>query len=697
VKNSRVVHIPKPPDTPRRPVVDNIHGTIIEDAYRWLEDGQSPETLQWAKAQNERTEAVLSQLPERKVLQNRLNEILSQDTVGSPVLRGKKIFYTRRKQGANQPVLCVRELEGATSEKILLDPNKASEKGIVALDWWYPSPDGSMLAYGYSERGDEWSILHVLNVETGEILPDTIERTRGAGVAWKKGNRSFYYGRYPKPGKVPPGEENYHKHIFHHTLGEDPSQDPKVFGEGCPKEEMFTVRLSDDGRYLLLNVSHGWNSSDIYFRDETKPKNPFVPVIVGEDAIFNGAIVGNTLYMLTNYKAPRYRLVAVDLNKPQQENWKEIIPENSDMTLVSFQVVKDHIVVAGLRDAVSHLYVYDIEGNNEKEIPLPTIGTVGQLSGEPSNPDIFFVFESFALTPAIYRFNVKEDKSPQLFLSGTQPVKPDSIQVKQIFYTSKDGTKVPMFILHRKDLRLNAVQPRPTVLTGYGGFNISRTPTYSPAVIPWLENGGICALANLRGGSEYGEAWHRAGMLDKKQNVFDDFIAAAEYLVTQGYTDPSHLGIFGRSNGGLLVGAALTQRPDLFQAVACGVPLLDMIRYHRFLIAYLWTSEYGNPDDPRAFKWLYAYSPYHRVRDGVLYPAIYTYTATSDSRVDPMHARKMTAKLQYVASRYGSKGPILLFVESDAGHGVGKPLHKIVDEQANIWAFFAWQLALELK
>lgn len=462
MKNSRIVHIPKPPDTPRRPVVDNVHGTIIEDPYRWLEDGQSPETVQWTKAQNERTETVLSQLPERKVLQNRLKEILSQDTVGSPVLRGKKIFYTRRKQGANQPVLCVRELEGATSERILLDPNKASEKGIVALDWWYPSPDGSMLAYGYSERGDEWSILHVLNVETGEILPDTIERTRGAGVAWKKDNRSFYYGRYPKPGEVPPGEENYHKHIFHHTLGEDPSQDPKVFGEGRPKEEMFSVRLSDDGRYLLLNVSHGWNSSDIYFRDETKPKNPFVPVIVGEDAIFHGAIVGNTLYMLTNYKAPRYRLVAVDLNKPQQENWKEIIPENPDMTLVSFQVVKDHIVVAGLRDAVSHLYVYDMEGNNEKEIPLPTIGTVGQLSGEPSNPDIFFVFQSFALTPAIYRFNVEKDKSPQLFLSGTQLVRPDSIQVKQIFYTSKDGTRVPMFILHKKDcrsMRFSPIQP----------------------------------------------------------------------------------------------------------------------------------------------------------------------------------------------------------------------------------------------
>ena len=697
-KNSarQAVNIPEPPPTPKRPVTDNVHGTLIEDPYRWLEDGNSPETLEWTRAQNERTETVLSQLPERGFLQKRLLEIIQEDTIGSLTLRGGKLFYTVRKKGAKQPVLCVRGIDPESHERVLLDPNEASAIGIVALDWWYPSPDGKILAYGYSERGDEWSVLRVLDVETQTILPDLIERTRYSQVAWKKDNRSFYYGRYPKPGEVPPGEENYHRHIFHHTLGQDPAQDPKVFGEGLPKHDMPGASLSDDGTYLLITVNHGWNSTDLYIRDETRPGSPFVTIVEGEDAIFEGTIIGDTLYMLTNYKAPRYRLLAVDLKHPERENWKEIIPEDPDFTLSSFEVVKGHIVVSALKDAISHLFVYDLNGENKREIPLPFLGTVGHITGEPSSSRFFFTFESFAVAPAIYSYDVEKDTVPQVFLSSAQPVSPDSIEIKQVFYPSKDGTRIPMFILHKKGLRPGSQGPVPTVLSGYGGFNISRTPTYSPMIIPWLEKGGVYASANLRGGSEYGEAWHRAGMLDKKQNVFDDFIAAGEYLISKGYTDQDHLGIWGRSNGGLLVGAALTQRPDLFRAVACGVPLLDMVRYHKFLIAYLWTSEYGNPDDPEAFRWLYAYSPYHRVREGVSYPATYTYTATSDTRVDPMHARKMTAILQDVSSRCPSKGPVLLLVESDAGHGVGKPVYKVVEEQANIWAFLAWQLGLNM-
>jgi len=692
----RVVDIPHPPQTPKRPVTDIVHGVTIPDPYRWLEDGNSPETLEWTEAQNKRTETVLSQLPEREFLRKRFLEIIQEDTVGSPALRGDRLFYTVRRKGTKQPVLCVRGIDGTSSERVLVDPNEASAKGIVALDWWYPSPDGKMLAYGFSERGDEWSVLHILDVETQTVLPDVIERTRYSGVAWKKDNRSFYYGRYPKSGEVPPGEENYHRHIFHHTLGEDPARDPKVFGEGLPKHDMPGASLSDDGAYLLITVSHGWNSTDVYVRDETRPGSPFITIVQGEDAIFESTIVGDTLYMLTNYKAPRYRLLAVDLKRPERENWKEVIPEDPEFTLTSFEIIKGHIVISALKNAISHLFLYDLNGENRREVQLPFLGTVGRITGNPSSPRFFFTCESFAVAPAIYSYDAEKDGVPRLFLSSTQPVPAHSIEVKQVFYPSKDGTRIPMFILHKEGLQPGTQGPMPTVLSGYGGFNISRTPTYSPTIIPWLEKGGVYASANLRGGSEYGEEWHRAGMLDKKQNVFDDFVAAGEYLIAQGYTDENHLCISGRSNGGLLVGAALTQRPDLFKAVACGVPLLDMIRYHRFLIAYLWTTEYGNPDDPEAFRWLYAYSPYHRVREGVSYPAIYIYTATSDTRVDPMHARKMTAILQDVSSRCPSKGPLLLQVESEAGHGVGKPVHKVVEEQANIWAFLAWQVGLAL-
>lgn len=697
-----IPEIPEAPPAPKRPVIDNMHGVEIVDPYRWLEDGASAETIQWQEAQNRRTEIVLSQIPQREFFRRRIFEITQEDTLGTPALCKGRLFYTVRKKGAKQSVLCCRDIDETGGkmalgpERVLIDPNEESSKGIVALDWWYPSPDGKMLCYGLSEKGDEWSVLHVMDVETGTILPDTIERTRYSGVAWKKDNKSFYYGRYPKPGEVLPGEENYHRHIFHHVLGRDPSEDPKVFGEGLPKHDMPGASLSDDGSYLIITVSHGWNSTDVYVRDETHPESQFFAIVEGEDAIFQPAVVGDTLYMLTNYRAPRFRVVKVDLKHPQRENWQEIIPEDPEFTLVSFEIVKDHIVISALKDAISHLFVYDLEGQNKREIQLPCPGTIGHMTGHPCSSRFLFTFESFSLAPAIYLYDVDVNDGAHVLLSSVQPVPADSIEVKQVFYPSKDGTQIPMFILYKKGFKIER-DPVPTVLTGYGGFNISRTPAYSPTIIPWLENGGIYASANLRGGNEYGEEWHRAGMLDKKQNVFDDFIAAAEYLIAQGYTDAEHLGIWGRSNGGLLVGAALTQRPDLFRAVACGVPLLDMVRYHRFLIAYLWTEEYGNPDDPQAFRWLYAYSPYHRVREGVRYPAVYTYTASSDTRVDPLHARKMTALLQDVSSRCPAKGPILLQVESEAGHGVGKPLHKVVEEQANILAFLAWQLGMDVS
>lgn len=693
----RQIHIPHLPHTPKQIVTDIVHGVLIEDPYRWLENGQSPETRAWTQAQNQRTEAVMGQLIERDLLGERMTELMSQDTVGSPLLRGSKLFYTKRIQGKHQPVLMVVDLGELSEATILVDPNEESKAGIVALDWWYPSSDGSMLAYGLSEKGDEWSVLHVLNVKTGELLPERIERARYSGVTWQKDNEGFYYGRYPKPGEVPPGEENYNRHIFYHKLGTDPACDPKIFGEGRPKELSFGTSLSDDGKYLLLTVSYGWNSTDLFFRDETIPGSEFMPIIEGKDAIFYGHIIGETLYMITNFQASKYKIVAVDLGNPAMENWKTIIPESPDMTIDNVEFTKGHMIISLLKHAVSHLHVYSLDGSFKKEIPLPTLGTITGLTADLDSSEFFFTFESFLVPPAIYSSSLEKGGEPKVFLESAKAVDQNLASIEQVFYPSKDGTKIPMFILRRSDLEISSSNPYPTVLSGYGGFNISRTPVYSPAIVPWIESGGIYASANLRGGSEYGEDWHRAGMLDKKQNVFDDFIAAGEYLINKGYTDKDHLGIWGRSNGGLLVGAALTQRPDLFRTVACGVPLLDMVRYHKFLIAYLWCSEYGNPDDPEEFQWIYAYSPYHHVHENISYPAVYTYTAESDTRVDPLHAKKMTALLQDVSARTPSKGPLLLVVESDAGHGVGKPLYKIVDEQANMWGFMAWQLGLNIK
>jgi len=693
------VRVPPPPETPSRPVTDVVHGVAIEDPYRWLEDGQDPETVRWTEAQNRRTEDVIGQIPSRGFFVEELTRSLSEDYVGSPVFRGNRLFYTKRTSGQNQPVLCVRELTGSAPERIILDPNKASARGIVALDWWYPSEDGKKLAYGYSERGDEWSVLRILDLESGETLPDRIERARGAGVTWEPDGKGFYYSRYPKPGEVPPGEENYNRHLYHHTLGRDVEDDPKVFGEGRPKEEMFGTSLSDDGRYLLLTVGHGWNSTDILVREEGDMKGPFTPVVEGIDALWRGRIHGGTLYMMTNYKASRYRIVAVDPGDVAESSWRDIVPEDPEVTLTGFWVCGGHLVVAGMKDASSRLFVYGMDGSGKREIRLPILGTVGSVSGQAESPEVFFEFQSFAQTNAIYRFYVDGSGSPELVLAGTQSLDPSSVTVKQVFYPSKDGTRIPMFIVHRTDLLEGegARKPHPTVLTGYGGFNLARVPAYASTILPWIMNGGIYASANLRGGNEYGEEWHRAGMRENKQNVFDDFLAAAEYLIGKGYTDREHLGIWGRSNGGLLVGAAMTQRPDLFKAVSCGVPLLDMVRYHKFLIAYIWASEYGDPDDPQAFRWLYAYSPYHKVRDDVSYPAVLFYTASSDSRVDPMHARKMAARLQAAQMKSGSDNPVLLVVESDAGHGVGKPLYKVVQEQANMWAFLAWQLGLEIE
>jgi len=680
---------PDPPVTPTRDVVEQIFGMTITDPYRWLEDGASAETQSWVESQNAYTRGLLNARPGRDATRARLAKLLSIGTLTAPTPKGGRYFYTRREGEQNQPILYVRDaIHG--KDRVLVDPNALSADGTAALDWWYPSEDGALLAYGVSTSGDEKSTLRVLDVKTGKALDDVIPHTRYCSLGWLPDKSGFYYTRYPAPGEVPAGQENYNRHVFFHRLGADWTKDPLVFGEKRKPEEIIEFNVSPDGRYMVVWVLEGWSRSDLYVKDLKSEGSPFVPMAEGIDALFQGEVQNGTLYVLTNDGAPRYRLFAVDPKKPGRAAWKPVIPQ-TDAVLSEVHLVGGQILALYLKDASSRLTAYTTTGKKVRDITLPSLGTVDQVNGRQDGQEAFFGFSSYTVPPSAYHYDLKTG-AVSLWEKVSADLDLSALEVHQVFYRSKDGTRVPMFLVHRQGLRLDG--DNPTVLYGYGGFNISMTPAFSRAVVLWLERGGVYAVANLRGGGEYGEDWHRAGMLDRKQNVFDDFIAAATWLVDQKYTRPGRLAIYGGSNGGLLVGAALTQRPDLFRAVVCAVPLLDMLRYENFQIARLWAPEYGSASDEKQFKVLRAYSPYHNVKDDTAYPAVLLEAAESDSRVDPMHARKMAARLQKASS---SKQPILLRIETKAGHGVGKPLAKVIEEAADTWTFLLWQLGLETR
>ncbi len=676
---------PGPPPTRRNDHVDVIHGVEIHDPYRWLEDESDPAVQAWVEAQDAYSAAVLRRLPGRAAFRRRLRQLLNVGSVGAPVERGGRLFYTSLRAGQNQAV--VRVCSGARDE-VLINPNRLSPDGTIALDWWYPSEDGTLVAYGLSSGGDELSTLYVRQVRSRRDLPDRLERTRAASVAWLPDGSGFYYTRLPFPGEVPSGEEQYHRRVFLHRLGDEQGRDALIFAPAQP-EAWPHLALSPDGRYLLILVLHGWSRSDVYLLDRSEPAPALRPIVVGEQAYFDGEVVDGVLYLRTNLGAPNYRLIALDPRRPERAAWRELVAE-SDTVLSSFTVAAGHLVLHRLVHATSRLELRGLDGALRGTIPLPGSGTVTGIDGRPDGETIYFGYTSFTTPPAAYAFRPGEQEvrvvaAPRApaWLAAFQP------HVEQVRYPSKDGTRVSLFLLRGAEQRQEG--PRPTLLTGYGGFNVSRTPAFTPMALAWIEQGGVWALANLRGGGEYGEAWHRAGMLDRKQNVFDDFIAAAGWLISQGLTTPAQLAIAGGSNGGLLVGAAMTQRPELFRAVLCMVPLLDMVRYHHFRIARLWIPEYGSAEDPRQFSWLYAYSPYHRVRPGERYPAVLLTTGEQDSRVDPLHARKMAARLQAEAA---PGRPVLLRVERQAGHGAGKPVAKLVEEQADALAFLAWQTGL---
>ncbi len=682
--------------TRKMDVVENLHGTKVADPYRWLEEADSAEVKSWTEEQNAHTRKVIDAIAGREAIKNEATDLLQIGYVTAPSVRrtkkGLRYFHTKREGAQNQPTLYVRDGLGA-QDRVLVDASALSEDGTSALDWWYPSWDGELLAWGRSESGSEESVLHVRNVVTGKDLGERIDRTRHASVAWMPDGKSFYYSRYPAPGTVPAGEEKYHCRIFHHVIGQDPKGDRLVFGEGRDKTDVPQVMVSPNGRWLVIRVHMGWDKSEVYLRDLSKgDSSPFVEVAVKRAALFDPILRNDRMFIQTNDGAPRYKLYAVDYTKPDRASWKEVLPEGADV-LHDVAVLKDEIVTTYMHDASSRVERFSLEGKSKGPVALPGIGSAG-VTGMYDGTELFVSFTSYVVPFQVHRLDL-EAKQPKLEMWDRVGAKfvAEGIEVQQLFATSKDGTRVPMFVISKKGLTRDGNNP--TILYGYGGFNVNQTPSFSARALESVMRGAVWATAILRGGGELGEDWHKAGMLEKKQNVFDDFYACARTLFDQKITSPARLGIMGGSNGGLLVATAVTQHPEMFRAGLSLVPLTDMVRYHRFRIAKLWIPEYGDPDDPKHFGFLHAYSPYHHVKDGTRYPSMLFTTAESDSRVDPMHARKMAARMQ--EAQGDPSRPILLRVETKAGHGAGKPVSKLADELADELSFLFHELGMTVK
>ena len=705
ISSQRIATSPKPsmvsgkqaPATEKKPVVDNYHGQDLVDNYRWLEDGTSQDVKDWTKAQNAHTESQLGGVPERAEVVERLTELFSGKRAERPYSVGGKEFVYKRVAGQNQSVLYLRDQQGELQS--VLDPNAWSEDGTEALDWMHHSPNGKFLAYGRSSGGDEWSRLHILDLTTGKETGEVIPRTRAASLAWEPDEGGFYYTRYPEPGSVPDGDENYHRHVFHHRLGEDPQQDPKVFGEGLPKEAWTSVQLSPNGEKLLFSVSQGWTRDDLTLQDVKTGKQ--TELLSGVEAQSQATFTedGSKLRLLTTLNAPRKRLLEVDLAAPDQANWKELLPEDPEAMLQDVSFVGDKVFVNHLRDAHSEISVFTTGSDQSLQalgkVELPGIGTVSGLS-KTEDGKLRFGYGSYNFPSAVMELD-PDSLATEVLAQDEVPFDFENYDVKQEFFRSVDGTKVPMFLVHKKGLEPDGETP--TLLYGYGGFDVSLTPGFSKSTAHWLEQGGIYAVATLRGGGEYGAEWHEGGMLEKKQNVFDDFISAGQHLVSKGYTNPEKLAVAGGSNGGLLTGAALTQAPELMEAAVVAVPLLDMVRYDEFGIAKLWRSEYGSASEETQFEYIRDYSPYQNIetkeqRWGQEYPATLLMAGEKDSRTDPLHARKMAAGLQDAQGEDQGTAPILLRVEANAGHGAGKPVGKVVEAEADKWIFLQQQLGM---
>lgn len=695
-----------PPPTRCEPVSDLVQGETITDEYRWLEllEKDSPDVQAWTTIQNARTKSLLNALPCHARLVQQLAPLMSIGSVGLPKREGGFAFWTEREGTQNQPVLyfatdpAVSAADGKapagpvrTEKKTLLDVNAIDAKGLTSLDWWDPSMDGRRIAFGTSKSGSEMSVLHVMDVASGEWLSDEIAG-KVSFDGWSPSGNAFLYSQLADPA------DPYSREIRWHELGRHVRHDPLIYKQKEPSV-VPGAGLSRDGRWIVISQSRGWQSSDLFVGDLAQWQRagmpsgalPLVPVAVGLDGNFRpSAIIGDTMFMLTSLDAPKGALWAVDMNAPARENWKSIISMRADEVLDSVAYAGGLLVASYSKDVVSRLERFTPTGISLGEIKLPGLGSAATATDE-SRTNGFVSYTSFNEPRSIYTIDFKSG-SMALWARPSVPIDPSSVTVAQVFVTSKDGTKIPMFIVHKAGLVLNGESP--TILYGYGGFNVSLYPAFNPTNWPWYEGGGVYAIANLRGGSEYGEEWHRAGMGAKKQNVFDDFYACAEWLGTAKYTNAKHLAIQGGSNGGLLTGVAVTQRPELFCAAISAVPLLDMIRYQQFLMAKFWVPEYGSSEDAVQFSWLRKYSPYHHVTKGTKYPAVLFTAGENDSRVHPMHARKMTARMQALGANDDANDPILLWVDRDAGHGQGKPLANRIAEQADQWSFMMWQTGM---
>lgn len=671
---------PAPPPTRTNDVRETLHGVEIADPYRWLEDQQSPETRKWIEAQNRHTLESLEKLPGREQLQRRLSELLKVDAMSAPLGIKGRYFFTKRRADQDLAVIYLRRgLKG--KDRVLVDPHGMSADHSTSVGISAVSPDGTLMAYSVRKGGADEVEIRFLNVDTGKELPDVLPPARYFSISIAPDNGGFYYTRHGQEGP----------RIYFHRMGSPVNEDRLVFGEGYGIEKLASGSLSEDGRYFVITVSYGSaaQKTELWIQNVAEG-GPVKPLVNDLDATFYGDVASDTLFMLTDWNAPNRRILKVDLKNPGREHWKEIIP-TGDGVILGLSPVGGRLFVNYLENVQSRVAIFSPEGKSEGEIRLPQIGTVSGIGGRWDQDEAFFSFSSYPTPATIYRYKVSSGKR-EVWDRIRVPVKSGDFEVKQVWFNSKDGTRVPMFLVHRKGMKRDGA--RPVLLTGYGGFNSSLTPGFSSIACLWAEAGGVFAVPNLRGGGEFGEAWHRAGMKEKKQNVFDDFIAAAEWLIAERYTNPEKLAISGGSNGGLLVGAALTQRPELFRAVMCSYPLLDMVRYHQFLVARFWVPEYGSSENPEEFRYLHAYSPYHRVKKGTSYPAVLFVTGDADTRVDPLHARKMAALLQ---SAQGGERPILLDYDTQAGHSGGKPLSKQIEDLSRQYGFLFWQLGVDLE
>ena len=711
------------PATRQSDHVDDYHGTKVADPYRWLEDLDSPQTRAWVEAQNEVTFGYLSQIPAREKIRRRLTELWNFERFTLPVKRGGRYFYTRNDGLQNQnAVFVLEQLDG--EPRLLLDPNTFSSDGTIALANWVPSEDGKLLAYGLAHAGSDWQEWHVMEIDSGRQRTDHLKWVKFSRVSWTLDHAGFFYSRYdePKEGEKFTGTNYYHK-LYYHRVGQPQESDALIYRRDDQKEWSFDGDVTDDGQYLIISISKSTDpKTQIFYKELARPEAPVVELITGFDADYE--FVGNdgaTFWILTDSGAPLKRLMAVDTRRvgpaasaapahPRSDRhgraladaslshpivaandrpgWKEVIPERQDV-LRDVSFIGGHFIAQYLQDARSAIRVFDRGGKFVRQVDLPDLGSAGGFSGRQHDAETFYSFGNYTTPGTIYRYDVREGQST-VFRQPQVAFDPSLYETKQVFCTSQDGTRVPIMIVARKGIPLDGSHP--TILYAYGGFNIAQTPGFAASIIAWLEQGGVYAVANLRGGGEYGRAWHEAGMLGRKQNVFDDFYAAAQWLIDHQYTSPSKLAIRGGSNGGLLVGAAITQRPELFAAAVPSVGVMDMLRYHKFTIGWAWVGEYGSSDDPEQFQNLLRYSPLHNLRPGTKYPATLITTGDHDDRVVPGHSYKFAAALQ--AAQAGD-APTLIRIETRAGHGAGKPTTKLIDEATDVLAFLTRALGME--